>query len=530
MLLARLNPLRRPPRAQRYTTAPRGTYPVTVTHPTERTSAPVLLFKQRAWTSHEHTALTALLLTPAYTARQTPLTTHDWADISQKLSSGRPHYRRSPQACKQRIERLVRRRAWARLQWGGLVERPRWTRRSEALLLSLRLVEPRGGWAEIAQAVDAGFSPRQCATKYARLAARQSPYGTLAAAAVGGGRRGLPGLDFNATPVRPSGDYDAPVPRWSAREERVLRQLVGRAGVFDFRSLRQSLPGFRYSTMYRALRRIFFSPNTPARGAARDNEGLPKEVEKEEEGRVRRAVRWSPDEHVRLVRAVEACRGRAAAVAAAAQEDLQVDSPLAMLPAGQGQGQDHGQGEGEGQGEGKLPALLRALSRDTGRPEAPNVPEPQGKIDWTLVATQLADTQRTPAQCCARWYNTRQQPSSTSVEPRVLPWSLAEDALLYARHRDAPGRWTWIARGLPGRSLVDLRVRMTCLQKHVGLLRACRGESWDPLWDGLVEVHDRCEIAMWYAADMPGYRKDDPVACPYDLDLTGISRIAQESA
>ncbi|KAJ2786768.1 hypothetical protein GGI15_001260 [Coemansia interrupta] len=332
--------------------ARRGTYPVSVTH--RSSGASVRLLKQRHWTTHEHTRLHDLLT--RYPPG--PLTTQDWKHVSQHLSTGR-----SWQACKQRVVRLSR--SAQHRQWAPLVRRPRWTREREILLVGLKLAAGRGAaWGQVAEALDAGFTAEQCAGKYARLMM------------AGGGKRGDRGgagaqgsRGFNATPWRPSGDL--PVPRWSEGEDEQLERLVARNGVFDFRRLRTELPGFRYATMYRALHRVFLaSPvdtTTTAQRGCMDG----------------RAGKWSEEEHAKMVRIVDACRYNASEVS---QRWLSEESPMAMLsPAPQ---------------SAKLPGLMLALSRDTGRSD--NHPQqavaPRRKIDWTQVARQLA-TGRTPAQC-----------------------------------------------------------------------------------------------------------------------------------
>ncbi|KAJ2378817.1 hypothetical protein GGI05_006682, partial [Coemansia sp. RSA 2603] len=354
MLLGRLNsPGRVPPALQRYST--KATRQETAQ--LANTSARITLRRRRTWTPIEQTHLLRLLLpTPNH-----PLAPTTWSYISHTLGT------RTPPACRARILRLSRTTPEYAQLAQILQSKPnvvrRWTDEQEHLLVGLRLIGERGSWGIIAGALATGVSPQQCAAKYSRI---MRQWQTQQQQQQQGGRNKddakctLKRDAFNGTPVR-SPD-DAPVPRWSAKEEAELQRLVSAAGSFDFRRLSAQLPGFRYATMYRALRRLLNAP-------AQHKPHTPR-------GRAHRAVKWTDEEHARLVDAVmQQCRENTAVTRhppPSLPRTMATASPLAMLIPQTSQG--------------KLPALMHALSQDTRQHKA--VSEQQlptahkQKIDW----------------------------------------------------------------------------------------------------------------------------------------------------
>lgn len=81
-----------------------------------------------------------------------------------------------------------------------------------------------------------------------------------------------------------------------------------------------------------------------------------------------------------------------------------------------------------------------------------------GVRSWAIVSSYLPN--RSPRQCRERW---KHYLSCDTTEPNK-EWTEEEDAIILKNFQELGAKWTKIARLLPGRS--DLQVKMRCL-KHL---------------------------------------------------------------
>jgi hypothetical protein len=81
-----------------------------------------------------------------------------------------------------------------------------------------------------------------------------------------------------------------------------------------------------------------------------------------------------------------------------------------------------------------------------------------GTGSWAKIATYVPD--RTSKQCRERWLG--------RLSPAVhqAPWTAEEDTILVQRHAFYGNRWTNIALGLPGRSVIAVKNRWGWLQRR----------------------------------------------------------------
>merc|ERR1719183_140859 len=79
-------------------------------------------------------------------------------------------------------------------------------------------------------------------------------------------------------------------------------------------------------------------------------------------------------------------------------------------------------------------------------------------MNWNLVAAQIPG--RNAKQCRERWF--------LNLDPSINrgPWTEEEDELLTNLHAEMGGRWSMIARRIPGRTENSVKTRYHSLQRQ----------------------------------------------------------------
>ncbi|KAJ2185450.1 hypothetical protein EV181_003863 [Coemansia sp. RSA 532] len=364
--------------------------------------------------------------------------------------------------------------------------------------------------------------------------------------------------------------------KWTARETEALRAMVVDIGYYEYYEFCARVPGFTYGQVMIALEYLVAGTKVLGRWSESERQALrrlvheypgnwhavsmhmptgrtPKQCVNMHSrmvlGSAARRFVWTPETTSRLDRLVSAWHA-AHRHKESAPEPINepVKEPIEETIKEPAQGPTRVPATGRFVDLGpaastrsaEFDRILKAFKKDVGHDAYPVVaptnyvayePPPtvarsvryQIAVPWHIIATYMAGP--TAMQCKTKWHVHRYAGMARSTDQTICegPWTCEEDVAVYKSLELLPRNAQALLPRRRRRHAIKWRRRL--VKHYVEMLTAGR-PGWDPMADGLAEVHMRCEFSAWYTAKFEGYRPEDPYECPFDLDLTGYQKWA----
>ncbi|KAJ2124816.1 hypothetical protein IW147_001421 [Coemansia sp. RSA 720] len=356
--------------------------------------------------------------------------------------------------------------------------------------------------------------------------------------------------------------------KWTARETEALRAMVVEMGYFEYYEFCARVPGFTYGQIRIALEYLVAGTKVLGRWSESEREALRRLVHEYPGnwrkvsmhmptsrtpnqcvhmyqymmlGSATRRYVWTPETTSRLERLVSAWHS-AHKHKEPVQEPMEgpIKEPIQRPTRAPATGRVVDLGPAAGARSAEFNRILKAFKKDVGHDAYPVIaptevvayePPPaaarsvryQIAVPWHIIATYMAGP--TAMQCKTKWHEDRYAGMTRSTDQTICegPWTCEEDIAVYKSLELLPRNAQALLPRRRRRHAIKWRRRL--VRQYVEMLMAGR-PGWDPMADGLAEVHMRCEFSAWYTAKFEGYRPEDPYECPFDLDLTGYQKWA----